>query len=48
MTGQEIPAPGATESVIRVLMLIDTERRKQDLKYVYLKGAHGLRAPADE
>ena len=48
MTGQEIPAPGATESVIRVLMLIDTERRKQDLKYVYLQGAHGLRAPADE
>lgn len=43
MDSCEIPVPGAPESVIRVLMLLNTEKRKQDLRYVYLKGARVLR-----
>ena len=42
----EIPVPGAPESVIRVLMLINTNKSKEDLHYVYLKGAQALRNPS--
>ena len=48
LDSHEIPVPGAPESVIRVLLLINTEKRKEDLQYVYLKGARGLRAPSGE
>jgi chorismate mutase len=44
MTAQEMPVPGATASVIRVMLLINTDRRKEDLVHVYLKGARNLRA----
>ena len=39
----EIPVPTAPESIIRVLLLLNTEKRKEDLHYVYLKGARVLR-----
>ena len=45
LDSHEIPVPGAPESVIRVLLLINTEKRKEDMEYVYLRGARGLRAP---
>lgn len=48
MDSVEIPAPGAPVSVIRVLLLINTDKRKNELSYVYLKGARGLRAPSNE
>ena len=48
MDSCEIPVPGAPESVIRVLLLLNTERRKEDLRYVYLKGARDLRGPGSE
>ena len=41
----EIPVPGAPEFVIRVLMLINTNKQKKDLHYVYLKGVSTLRGP---
>ena len=44
----EIPVPGAPDSVIRALLLLNTEKRKEDLRYVYLKGARNLRAPDSE
>jgi chorismate mutase len=44
MDGQEIPVPGAPESVIRILLLLNTDKRKEDLNHVYLRGALGLRA----
>lgn len=44
----QIPVPGAPESVIRVLLLLNTEKRKEDLQYVYMKGAHALRSPDSE
>ena len=43
----KIPVPGAPESVIRVLMLINTTKQKEDLHYVYLKGASKLRTPSN-
>ena len=43
-----IPVPGAPESVIRVLLLLNTEKRKEELHYVYLKGARDLRSPLSE
>ncbi|MCY4582607.1 MAG: chorismate mutase [Chloroflexi bacterium] len=48
MDSCEIPVPGAPESVIRVLLLLNTEKRKEDLRPVYLKGARDLRAPGGE
>ena len=48
MDSIEIPAPGAPMSVIRVLLLINTDKQKSELSYVYLKGARGLRAPSNE
>lgn len=47
MDSQEIPVPGAPESVIRILMLVNSDRGKDNLRFVYLKGASGLRLPAD-
>lgn len=44
MTSQEIPVPGAHEKVIRVMMLVNTDRGKDELVHVYLKGAQNLRA----
>lgn len=44
MTSQEIPVPGAHEKVIRVMMLVNTDRGKDELVHVYLKGAKDLRA----
>ena len=48
MDSCEIPVLGAPESVIRVLLLVNTERPKEDLRHVYLKGARDLRGPGGE
>ncbi len=45
MGGVEIAAPGAPKSVIRALLLVNTDRGKGELRHVYLKGARGLREP---
>ena len=44
MSSQEIPVPEAPASVIRVLLLVNTDKRKEDLVHVYLRGARQLRA----
>jgi chorismate mutase len=44
MSSQEIPVPGAQQSVIRAMLLVNTDRSKEELAHVYLKGAHNLRA----
>lgn len=48
MDGREIPVPGSADSVIRALLLVNTEKGKEDLRHVYLKGARNLRAPGNE
>ena len=44
LTAQEMAVPGAHRRVIRVLFLVNTERSKDELVHVYLKGARDLRA----
>ncbi|HVX21885.1 MAG TPA: chorismate mutase [Acidimicrobiales bacterium] len=39
----EIPVPGAMSHCVRVLLHVDTDRPRQDLRHVYLHGAKGLR-----
>ena len=46
MTSLEIPVPGARKRVIRTMLLVNTERSKEDLVHVYLKGATDLRSRA--
>jgi chorismate mutase len=43
MNGCEIAVPGATESVVRVMLLVNTDKSKDELVHVYLKGAKNLR-----
>ncbi len=43
MSSHEIPVPGALASVIRIMLLVNTDRGKDDLVHVYLKGARNLR-----
>ncbi len=44
MNTQEMDVPDGTPSVIRVLLLANTDRDKSALVHVYLKGARDLRA----
>lgn len=43
MSTYEIDVPGSLPKCIRVLMHINTEKRKDELKFVYLKAAKQLR-----
>ena len=44
MNGPELDVPDGTPSVVRVMLLANTERSKESLVHVYLKGARNLRA----
>jgi chorismate mutase len=44
MNSQEMDVPDGTASVIRVMLLANTDKSKDDLVHVYLKGARTLRA----
>jgi chorismate mutase len=43
LTSLEIPVPGGRDRVIRTMLLVNTELRKEELVHVYLKGAKNLR-----
>ena len=43
LCAQEIDVAGAMPRVIRVLMHVDTERPREQLRHVYLRGAVALR-----
>ena len=43
MNSHEMDIPDGRSSVIRVMMLINTEKRKEALVHVYLRGARDLR-----
>ncbi|OHD64649.1 MAG: chorismate mutase [Spirochaetes bacterium RBG_13_51_14] len=43
----EIPVPGSLRSCIRVLLHVNTERRQDEMKHVYLYGAERLRPDLD-
>lgn len=44
LNAHEMDVPDGTPSVIRALMLVNTDRSKDELVHVYLKGAQRLRA----
>ncbi len=44
MDALEINVPGATPMCIRALVNINTEKRQDEIEFVYLKGAANLRA----
>ena len=44
MSAHEIPVPCAAQSVVRALLLVNTDKPKEALTHVYLKGAANLRA----
>ena len=43
INGHEIAVPGSLSMCIRVLLLVNTEKPQQEIKFVYLRGAIGLR-----
>ena len=44
MCNHEMEVPGAQERCIRVMMLVNTEKRPHDLERIYLRGATHLRS----
>ena len=43
MCGHEMDVPGGQERCIRVMILVNTDRRPKELERVYLRGAASLR-----
>jgi chorismate mutase len=43
MCASEIDVPGAMPRVLRLLAHVETDRPRQDVRHVYLRGAAGLR-----
>ncbi|GAB7387517.1 chorismate mutase [Bacillaceae bacterium] len=39
----EIPVPGSLDKCIRIMMLVNTEKRQDEINHVFLKEARGLR-----
>jgi len=44
LCAHEMSVPNSLPQCIRVLVLVNTEKSAKDLRYVYLKGAEGLRS----
>ncbi len=44
LCGHEMDVPGGLESCIRVLILVNTEKKQEDLNHIYLRGAVNLRS----
>ena len=44
MNSHEMDVPDAATSVVRVLLLVNTDKSKDELVHVYLKGAQHLRS----
>ena len=46
LCGQEIDVPGSLKGVVRILILINTEKSADEIAHVYIRGAVGLRPDA--
>ncbi|MFC1905309.1 chorismate mutase [Chloroflexota bacterium] len=44
MCGHEMNVPGSLPQCLRIMMLVNTEKKKDDIAYVYIKGAEVLRS----
>ena len=47
LCGHELPVPGSLPMCLRILLLINSERRQDEIVNVYTKGASNLRGPVD-
>jgi len=43
MCGHEMAVPGSLPACLRILLLVNTEKRPDEIVHVYLKGARALR-----
>ncbi|MEE8372145.1 MAG: chorismate mutase [Dehalococcoidia bacterium] len=46
LCGQEIDVPGSLKGVVRILILVNTEKGADEIAHVYLRGATELRPDA--
>ena len=44
LCSREINVPGSLQSCLRVLILFNTDKKPDDIKHIYLKGAAALRS----
>lgn len=44
---QEISVPGSLSRCIRILMLFNTNKKSDEIKHVYVRGAEALRQPPE-
>ncbi len=44
LCGHEMEVPGSLQKVVRVLVVVNTKKRNEELVHVYLKGAVALRS----
>ncbi|MBI2909221.1 MAG: chorismate mutase [Chloroflexi bacterium] len=47
MCGHEMEVPGATKGVVRIMILLNTEKAAKDIEHIYMKGAANLKTPVD-
>ena len=43
LCGHEMDVPDGTQSIVRILMLVNTSKKPDELVHLYLKGAENLR-----
>ena len=48
LCGHEMDVPGAMSGVIRVMLLVNTDKRQNEIVHVYLKEARRLRPATEE
>jgi len=48
LCGHEMDVPGSLSRCLRALLLVNTEKRNEEIVHVYLKGTEGLRAETDK
>lgn len=48
LCGHEMNVPGSLKSCLRILMLVNTDKKPQEIVHVYIKGARGLRSDNSE
>jgi len=48
MCGHEMNVPGSLPMCLRILLHVNTARRPEDLRFIYLRGARALRADIED
>jgi len=48
LCGHEMAVPGSLDRCLRILLLVNTEKRPDEIAHVYLKGARALRPDREQ